>query len=178
MEEILLWQMTGAGFCMAASLLLRCGCGGECGNGALALLCPVNGSVWEELKLLVLPMLLFSAAEYVCYARALPGYVPVRMLSICYGMATAAALRCICTAVLRRVSRAVCALTLCIGISEAYLLGTLLLLRGALTGTLAVSLGYLALVGLLAAFVRFTFRPPAFPLFRAPATERRGRRMD
>ena len=49
-----------------------------CPVAFVGLFAPVNESVWEHLKLLAVPMLLFAVVEYFCYGRALPGFLPAR----------------------------------------------------------------------------------------------------
>ena len=53
---------------------------------------------------------------------------------------------------------------------EAYLLGFVLLARGAFAGTTAVLGGYLGLLLLVFCQFLFTFRPPRLGRFRDPVT--------
>ena len=167
---LLAWQLCGAAFTAAAGTLLHFCYGWADRSPAMAPFCTVNESVWEHLKLLATPMLLFAVAEFFCYGRSMPGFVPVRVCSVFYGMATVVALYYIYSGILGRHFLLADILLFLIGVCEAYLLGFVLLARGALAGTTAVFGGYLGLLLLVFCQFLFTFRPPRLGLFRDPVT--------
>ena len=79
--NVLTWQFFGAAFTLIAGTLLHFVYGWSDRSLAMAPFAAVNESVWEHLKLLAVPMLLFAVVEYFCYGRALPGFLPARTAS-------------------------------------------------------------------------------------------------
>ena len=73
--NVLTWQFFGAAFTLIAGTLLHFVYGWSDRSLAMAPFAAVNESVWEHLKLLAVPMLLFAVVEYFCYGRALHGTV-------------------------------------------------------------------------------------------------------
>ena len=55
-------------------------------NGVLALFSAVNESIWEHMKLLYYPMLLFSVIEYKAWGREYPGFWCVQLVGQLVGL--------------------------------------------------------------------------------------------
>ena len=81
-----LWHILGAIFTLGAGSALHFVYGWS-GHSALAApFAAVNESVFEHLKLLAVPFLIESLAEYLLYGRELANFWPVRLLSVLIGM--------------------------------------------------------------------------------------------
>ena len=55
-------------------------------NKYVALFSAVNESTFEHLKLLYFPMLISSIIEFFLYGKSLPNFIPIRCISIIFGM--------------------------------------------------------------------------------------------
>ncbi len=56
-------------------------------NTLIGIFTPVNESIWEHLKLLFYPVLIFSVYEYLSSRRGTDSFIPARTLSLFIGMA-------------------------------------------------------------------------------------------
>lgn len=134
---------------------------------------PVNESTWEHLKLLVSPMFFFSAVEYFVYGKELPGFLPVRVLSLFSGMIVIVAVFYTYTAIAGQHWLWADIGVFVLAVILAYLLSYLLLLKKSaiFAGASVVSIAagiFIAL--LLVCFIVFTAEPPRIFLFRDPVT--------
>src|SRR5699024_8121367 len=55
-------------------------------NPIVALFAPVNESIWEHLKLLFYPMLVFNIIEYFIYGKDYDNFVAVKATALIIGM--------------------------------------------------------------------------------------------
>lgn len=172
--NVLTWQFFGAAFTLIAGTLLHFVYGWSDRSLAMAPFAAVNESVWEHLKLLAVPMLLFAVVEYFCYGRALPGFLPARTASVLFGMAEIVVLFYTYVGIVGRNFLLADILVFCIGVAEAYLLGAYLLLSGLLADGSMQRAAFIALLLLISSLFFFTFRPPHIGLFRDPVTGRYG----
>ena len=140
----------------------------------MAYFCPVNESVWEHLKLLAMPMLLFAAAEYFLYGKGMENFVLIRLLSVFHGMGLIVLLHYLYSGILGRRVGLVDILIYFLSVMDAYLLGTLLMLRGPLWERELFPLSAALVLLLLFLFFRFTVCPPKIALFVDPVTGKYG----
>ncbi|WP_455617185.1 DUF6512 family protein [Eisenbergiella sp.] len=145
---------------------------------AVGLFAPVNESVWEHIKLLFFPGLLFSVWEYFHASRRPASFLPARTAGLSAGMAAIPLLFYAYTALLGTNHLALDITVFLLGILLAFLISALLekkISAAATTasGTKAGILPFLCaalLVLYLLLFFLFTFRPPQLPLFQDPVS--------
>lgn len=80
------WHITGTLFIWVIGVLCHFAKDFLPGVELIRYLCPVNESVWEHLKLLFWPAILWSVAEYFAYGRAEADFCAVKMTAISLGM--------------------------------------------------------------------------------------------
>lgn len=133
-----------------------------------ALIAPVNESVWEHLKLLFFPILLFSAAEALI-RRPNPPFLPARTLGLLSGLVLIPVLFYTCTGVTGTHALWCDLLIFLAADLTVFFVSSLLEKRLPPRRAFCIlSVCTLALVTLL--FFRLTFFPPAIPLFQDPLT--------
>ena len=79
------WQMVGFIFTAVVGTLLHFLFDWSGGNVAVALFSAVNESIWEHLKLLFYPMLLFAAAEYCSWGREAESFWCIKLIGSLLG---------------------------------------------------------------------------------------------
>lgn len=145
---------------------------------AVGLFAPVNESVWEHIKLLFFPGLLFSVWEYFHASRRPASFLPARTAGLTAGMAAIPLLFYAYTALLGTNHLALDIAVFLLGILLAFLISALLEKKisnaattpsGTKTRILPVLCAALLILYLLLFFL-FTFRPPHLSLFRDPVS--------
>lgn len=144
----------------------------------VGLFAPVNESVWEHIKLLFFPGLLFSVWDYFHASRRPASFLPARTAGLTAGMAAIPLLFYAYTALLGTNHLALDIMVFLLGILLAFLISALLEKKisttaTALSGTKTRVLPFLSAVLIiiyLLLFFLFTFRPPQLPLFRDPVS--------
>lgn len=157
-----------AGFLCTAGLMavLYAGYGRWGGSPAAALLCPVNASVGERMKLLFVPLFLFTAVEFWLRGRDRPGFLAARAVSVLAGLAAVPALHYTYAGALGWAAPWAEAAVLLAAAGGTFWLDGRLTRRGALSRAWQQVLGLAVLWGLAFFFLWCTFRPPALPLWR------------
>lgn len=135
---------------------------------AVGLFAPVNESVWEHLKLLAVPMLVFAAAEYFTYGSRLRNFWPVRLFSVLLGMGVIVALYYAWTALAGKSGMAANILIFLIGIWAAYAFSAKLLATRRCSSRSVRGVSAVGLAVLIAAFAIFSYNPPHSDIFRDP----------
>lgn len=134
---------------------------------AAALISPVNESIWEHLKLLYFPMLLFALMEYRYAGRSVPGFWCGKAAGMALGLALIPVLYYTAAGAFGWSADWFNVTVFFLSAGAAYALENRLFSRtGKCHPWIAAAL--LAIIG--AAFVVFTFFPPHIPLFRDPIT--------
>ena len=168
-RKIPCWQLTGFVFTAVVGTLLHF-VFDWAGEGALAaLFSAVNESVWEHLKLLVYPMLLFALAEWFSWGKNKENFWCVKLLGILLGMGIIVLVYYTYTGAL--------------GVKADWFNITLFFLAAGLAYWVETKLftreyacpipskwWVLILILLVVAFFLFTFFPPNIPLFQDPTT--------
>ena len=160
--SISFWQM--AGFIVAAVLgtLLHFLFDWTGGSVFAALFSAVNESIWEHMKLLYYPMLLFALIEYRAWGKKMSSFWRVKLVGMLAGL----------TLIPGALGVEADWFNIAIFFLTAgyvYWLESRLFRREkAVVLPNTAALGLLALIGLL--FVVFTFLPPELPLFQDPVT--------
>lgn len=140
------------------------------GSVIAAMVCPVNESVWEHLKLLATPFLLLSAVESFISKKKSPNFFAAKALALWAGMAVIVFGFYTYTGILGEHWLPADIALFAAGAAAAWLCSHKLLLGNSFSSGRAKALG-LAAIGVAAAcFFAFTFAPPRIPLFRDPPT--------
>ena len=164
------WELASFLFAAAAGPLLHFTYQWSGENAIVASFSAVNESTWEHMKLLFVPMFLFSLAEMAVLSEQYRNFLAAKAASILLGLVLIPALYYTYTGVWGRSLMALDVAVFYIALAAAHLVGLRLLRKGRLTGG-ALQIG--ALLGLWALaflFVWFTYRPPHIALFLDPAT--------
>lgn len=142
------------------------------GNTLIGAFTPVNESVWEHLKLIMFPIILFSFIEYFAYGRENENFFAVKIYSAFLGMILIATTHYTITGI---TGTHYLALDIAIFIFSAaiayYFAYKMIIAKRFLNKEISniIAIGILAIVIIL--FIYFTFNPPQIELFRDPLTE-------
>jgi len=161
------WQTAGFLFTSVAGTLLHFFFDWTGGSFFSALFSAVNESIWEHMKLLYYPMMVFALVEYRSWGKQIPGFWRVKLAGILAGLLLIPALYYTYSGIL--------------GISADWFNITIFFLAAAVSFYLETRLfqkgsarplpggpALLLLISLL--FTLATFHPPRIPFFRDPIT--------
>lgn len=169
-KRISIWQMSGFIFTAVAGTLLHFLFDWTGNNAFVALFSAVNESIWEHLKLLFYPMLLFAAAEYFMWGREKEGFWCVKLLGILLGFALIVTVYYTYTGALGVQADWFNIALFFLAAGLAYWVETKLFQRQISCG----KWGILLIALLVAAFTVWTFSPPKIPLFLDSSTQSYG----
>lgn len=164
------WHIVGFIFTIIAGTLLHFAYEWSGENFLFALFSPVNESIWEHLKLLFIPMLLFSIIEYYHYGNKLNNFIPANVLSIIIGMVAILVIFYTYTGILSKNYLWADITTFILGVFIAYYTSYQILQSNHLSSLRANQLSLLILFLIIVSFILFTFLPPKLGLFRDPIT--------
>ncbi len=138
-------------------------------NNFIYLIAPTNESVWEHLKLLFYPYLIFMVAEYLAWGKDTVGFLGAKIRGVLLGEGLIVGIHYVYSGILGFSLSWVDITLFFVGTMVAYLIPFLAVKRG---GARKYSSGIAAVVFLLhiALFSVFTFAPPRIDLFIDPMT--------
>ena len=168
-KEIPYWQVVGFLFTAVVGTLLHFLFDWTGGSVAAALFSAVNESIWEHLKLLVYPMLLFALAEYWNWGREVQGFWCVKLLGILLGLGLIVAVYYTYTGALGIKADWFNITLFFLAAGLSYWVETKLFARN-VSCPVSSKWWVSILVLLVAAFFLFTFFPPKIPLFQDPVS--------
>lgn len=134
---------------------------------------PVNESTWEHLKLLFVPMLLFSSVEYFVVGKNYPNFIPAKALGMLLGMIAIVFIFYTYTGILGKHYLWADVLTFVLGVAVACLYSWRIINKQPI-GSNANVIGIILVLVLALCFVVFSFDPPHIPLFLDPVTKSYG----
>ncbi len=138
-------------------------------NLFVGLFAPVNESVWEHLKLLVIPILFLMIFEFSIYGRKLYNFFTAKLLGTLVGIFTILSNYYFYTGALGIENMSLNIFLFLAGVLAAYATSlSIMTMRKRIGGGLWETLSILALGALCAAFFWFTLYPIHVPLFRDP----------
>ena len=164
------WQLGGFLFVCAAGTALHFLYQWSGESVAAAPFAAVNESVWEHMKLLFWPMLLWAGAERAVLGGYSRGFWPAKALGTLLGLALIPALSYTYTGALDVSVMWVDIAIFFVAAAAAFLAETRMLARDWRCRGGARASALVLLLLLSAAFVLCTFVPPRVPLFRDPVT--------
>lgn len=168
-HRISAWQMAGFIFTSVLGTFLHFLFDLTGGSPVAALVSAVNESIWEHMKLLYYPMLVFSYLEYRAWGQQREDFWQVKLAGTALGLALIPALYYTYTGVLGVSADWFNITIFFLAAMAAYRLETVLFQRDRkwrLGGGVALGL-LLAVAGV---FTLLTFFPPEIPFFRDPVT--------
>ena len=172
-RSISTWQMIGFLFTAAAGTLLHFLYDWSGQSVLIAPFSAVNESIWEHLKLLYFPMLLFALVEDRFFADTYRNFWCVKLVGMGAGLLLIPTLYYTYTGALGVKADWLNITIFFVTAAYSYYLETRLLQKNAGKCLPWVALGLLLLVGVL--FVALTFLPLHIPLFQDPQTGSFGR---
>lgn len=169
-RKLFRWELVGFLFTAGAGTLLHFVYEWSGRSKIVAAFSAVNESTWEHMKLLFIPLFLFSLIQVVFLWKTYPSLPAVRGLSAVVGTALIPVLYYTYTGVWGQHVMWADIAVLFLSAAGAFLLDYALLRRGKLSSPFLQVLGLAALWGLLFAFIFFTFRTPHLAIFQDPLT--------
>lgn len=168
-KAIPFWQMAGFIFTAAVGTLLHFLFDWTGGNVVAALFSAVNESIWEHMKLLFYPQVLFALAEYIFWGKDVEAFWCIKLTGIVIGLVLIPVAYYTYTGILGINGDWFNIAIFFLAAGVAYWRETVLFQRNALC-SIHPKLAVLLLCLLAAVFILFTFNPPCIPLFRDPMT--------
>ena len=164
------WELWGWAFTVAMGSLLHFVYEWSGKNMTAAAFAAVNESVWEHMKLLAMPWVVWSVAEAIGLRNADLPVFGARAAGLLTGLAAIPTIYYTYTGVIGRhfLWADIAAFILSAG-AGAWVSGRVMK-KGRLKGLLWQIAGALILLGVAALFVWWTFRPPVWPLFQDART--------
>lgn len=139
-------------------------------NTIIALFCPVNESVWEHLKLLFFPYLVWTGIEYFIIKRKADNYFSSKIKGVLIGMVFILAFFYSYTGITGTESTFIDILSFFIGTAISFII-SYEFMRNGRNGTRLVEIISICIFAVAAGlFALFTFYPPLIPLFEDPET--------
>ena len=169
-RRLFFWELGGFLFTGALGVLLHFVYEWSGGSVLAAWFSAVNESTWEHMKLLFVPLFLFSVVQVCLMGRNYPNLPAVRAVSILAGVTLIPVLFYTYTGALGRHVVWVDIAIFFLADLGAFALDFWLLRRGKLSAGWMQLAGLAALWGLAFCFVWCTFRPPCLPLWQDPVT--------
>lgn len=139
-------------------------------NPIVGVIGAANESVWEHLKLLLVPMLIFSIAEYFWYGKKYPNFIQIRFLSILLGMAVTIVAFYTYSGIIGREFLIVDILLFIASVYVAYSFSYKMLQTDKYSSSSSKGLAIIGIFVLLVCVVIFTFSPPHINLFLDPSS--------
>ena len=169
-KRLFFWELAGFLFTSALGSLLHFVYEWSGGSLAAAVVSAVNESTWEHMKLLFVPMFLFSVVQACVLGKNYPNFLAVRAVSIVTGLALIPVLYYTYTGVWGQMRDWANIAVFFLAALGAFLLDFYLLRRNRLSAPWQQVLGLIVLWALAFCFVWCTFRPPHIALWRDPLT--------
>ena len=169
-KRLFFWELAGFLFTSAVGSLLHFVYEWSGGSLAAAVVSAVNESTWEHMKMLFVPMFLFSVVQVWVLGKNYPNFLAVRAVSIVTGLALIPVLYYTYTGVWGQMRDWANIAVFFLAALGAFLLDFYLLRRNRLSAPWQQVLGLIVLWALAFCFVWCTFRPPHIALWRDPTT--------
>jgi hypothetical protein len=165
------WEIWGIVFVIVAGTLLHFVYDWSGHNRLVGIFSPVNESIWEHLKLLFVPMLLFSAVEYFEIGKYYPNFIAAKSFGMVIGMFAIIVAFYTYTGIIGEHFLWADILTFIFGVVVAYAYSWRAINQGSL---LPQSVGIMLTIVLAMCFILFTFHAPHIALFLDPVSKKYG----
>lgn len=138
-------------------------------NLLVAAVTPVNESVWEHLKLLFFPFILFILIEFFSYGKHIGGFLFSGMIGVLCGMIWIAAGFYIYSALFGTPGFLANLILFFTAVLLSFRIRCARVIKQTDTGKMRTFPGLIMMLCMTILFVGFTFSPPDSPLFIPPA---------
>ena len=169
-KRLFFWELAGFLFTSAVGSLLHFAYEWSGGSLAAAVVSAVNESTWEHMKLLFVPMFLFSVVQVCVLGKTYPNFLAVRAVSIVTGLTLLPVLYYTYTGAWGQMRDWANIAVFFFSFLGAILLDCSLLRRNRLSSPWQQVLGLVMLWALAFCIVWCTFRPFHIALWRDPLT--------
>ena len=169
-KRLFFWELAGFLFTSAVGSLLHFVYEWSGGSLAAAVVSAVNESTWEHMKLLFVPMFLFSVVQVCVLGKTYPNFLAVRAVSIVTGLTLIPVLYYTYTGAWGQMRDWANIAVFFLAALGAFLLDCSLLRRNRLSSPWQQVLGLVMLWALAVCVVWGTFRPFHIALWRDPLT--------
>lgn len=136
-------------------------------NPFVALFAPVSESVWEHLKLLFFPVLVYTLFEIIVLFKVSGSFLTARVLGVILGMFFILAAFFTYTGIIGRNFLAADILIFALSVFVTFLSSRYLEVRCP-SLNLPLLANYALLLLIVTCFFSFTFSPPGLPMFQSP----------
>lgn len=170
MQKIRRWELAGLLFTLIFGTLLHFFYQWSGNLWQVGTFAPVNESSWEHLKLVFTPMLLFSIAEYIAIGRKVPGFLPIKVLSVLLAMGSILVLFYTYSGIIGTNFLSADILTFILAVFAAYRYSSVQFSKETEHSKAETICALITLAVLIACFVLFTFCPPHLGLFIDPVS--------
>lgn len=162
------WEIVGLVFTIISGSLLHFVYKWSHNNQVVGLFSPVNESVWEHLKMLFFPMLLFSIVEYFAIGYRYSNFIASKSFGIVLGLLAIVVAFYTYTGIIGKNYLVADILTFVLGVVVAYWYSWYGIhhISGSPIAGIILNLAFLA------AFLLFTYDSPKIQLFIDPTTKR------
>ena len=172
-NKIFCWEIVGFIFVVIAGTILHFVYDWTGHNRIVGIFSPVNESTWEHLKLLFVPMLLYSIVECFAVGKNYPNFIAAKSVGIILGMLVIVIVFYTYTGIIGEHFLWADILTFIFGVAVAYKYSWRIINRADI-GAKANFVGIVLVLFFAACFAIFTFIPPHIELFLDPATKEYG----
>ena len=169
-RKLFFWELAGLVWTAAAGTLLHFLYGWSGESAAAALISAVNESTWEHMKLLFVPVFLFTMIQIGFLGKFWPNLLAVRAISVLTGLLLIPVLFYTYSGILGYSLPWVNITIFYLSALAAFALDHRLLRRGRFDAPWQQIMGLAVLWGLAFLFVWCTFRPPQLGLWQDPVT--------
>lgn len=143
-------------------------------NTFIGLLCPVNESVWEHLKLIYTPYIIWSAAEFFILKGSKLNLFLSKFCSVICGMLTILFIHYTYTGAVGTESTTADIISFFAGVAAAFILSYTIMKNSKYKGAVCETVSFILLIITGGIFILFTFSPPLIPLFEDSITKTYG----
>ncbi|TQI65642.1 DUF6512 family protein [Clostridium sp. KNHs216] len=172
MQNLLAWETIGFIFVIIFGTILHFLYNWTGNNRVIGMFSPINESVWEHLKMLFFPMLLFSIVEYFAVGKEYGNFITAKSLGILLGLLFIIVFFYTYAGMIGKNYLWLDILTFISGVLIAFRYSGGEISESSKSGTETGWEGLLFLAVLALSFFVFTFRPPHIGLFSAPASKK------
>ena len=143
-------------------------------NIIIGALCPVNESVWEHLKLLYTPYLLWTAVEFFIFKFHKCNLLFSKLCGIISGMLSVLFIHYTYTGATGKESMIADIISFIIGVAAAFIISYAIIKNVKYKGAISEIISFVLLIIIGGFFILFTFSPPLIPLFEDSLTKTYG----
>lgn len=169
-RKIAAWQFAGFAFTAIIGTLLHFAYEWSGKAEIVGLFSPINESVWEHWKMLMVPTIIFTVIELIAYGRKVPCFLPVRFWSLILGILLMAAAYYTYTGILGENFVLVDIIIFLAADFAVYRRSYKRLIQDEICSPAAIFFSVLGFILLIAVIIMFTLNPPLLPLFHDPVS--------